>query len=85
MAHLSFRQLVAAPGVPAPGTSHLDTPWTLGRRASAKLLSLQTPDFREELTQEQQLVPVLWTIGVLLGLNDRFEIENPQRREPAAS
>lgn len=44
--------------------------------AKAKLLLLQTPDFRQELTQEQQLIPVLWTIGVLLGLNDRFEIEN---------
>jgi hypothetical protein len=40
------------------------------------LLSLQTLDFRKELTQEQQLIPVLWTIRMLLGLNDRFEVEN---------
>jgi len=44
--------------------------------ALSALLGFQMLDFRKELTQEQQLVPVLWTIGMLLGLDDRLEIEN---------
>jgi len=40
------------------------------------LLGREALDFCQELAQEQQLVSILGTIGVLLGLDNRFEIEN---------
>ena len=46
---------------------------------SKELPSVPTLGLCEELPQEGQLGLVLWPIGVLLGLDDRREIENSHR------
>jgi len=49
---------------------------TCSGSASAKQLGGEALDFCQELAQEQQLVSIPGPIGVLFGLDNRFEIEN---------
>jgi len=69
-------------GGPLPGLTHdgkacaVQNAWHLSGSASAKQLGGEALDFCQELAQEQQLVSIPGPIGVLFGLDNRFEIEN---------